>query len=49
MLDFTNTFVLECDASKKVLGSILMQEERPLEFTSNCVIRTLGSLPMRNK
>jgi len=32
--DFTKTFVLECDASRKGIRVILMQDGRPLAFTS---------------
>jgi hypothetical protein len=43
LLDFTNTFVLESDVSRKGIGAVLMKDGRPLAFTSKQIsVRHLG-------
>ena len=34
-LDFTKTFIMECDASRNGIGDVLMQDERPIVLESH--------------
>jgi hypothetical protein len=34
LLDFTKTVFLECDASVRGIGAVIMKESRPLDFTN---------------
>jgi hypothetical protein len=48
--DFTKTFVLECYASRKGIGAILMQEGQPLAFTNKQLSeRNFGKLIYENE
>jgi hypothetical protein len=38
-LDFTNFFIVECDASDRAIGIVLMQEGMPLAFESKQIKR----------
>jgi hypothetical protein len=48
--DFSNTFVLECDALGKGIGAVLMQDGRPLSYTSKQLLkRRLGQSIYENE
>jgi hypothetical protein len=47
--DFTNTFVLECDASGKGISVVLMQEGQPLAFTNKKLSERNMGKPMLEK
>jgi hypothetical protein len=47
--NFTNTFVLECEASKKGIGAILMQDGRPLAFTRKKRSSNIWAYPLMKR
>jgi hypothetical protein len=47
--DFTKTFVLECDTSGKGIDVVLMQEGRPLSFTSKQLSERILGKPIYEK
>jgi hypothetical protein len=50
MLELNNTFFLECDASNKGIGEILIQEGCPLDFSSDKLCdRNLGKSTYGNE
>lgn len=42
--NFTKPFVIECDASRSVIGAVLMREEGPLAFLSKALTRRILAL-----
>jgi len=50
LLNFTKSFVIECDAFGTGIGVVLMQKGQPLAFTSQQLRENIWvNLPMRNK
>jgi hypothetical protein len=50
LTDFTNTFVLECDASRRGIGVVLVQVGQPLAFTNKQLLeRNLGQSIYENE
>ncbi|KAL3506830.1 hypothetical protein ACH5RR_032212 [Cinchona calisaya] len=45
--NFSQPFILETDASPKALGSVLVQQERPIAFLSQAVLRIKDYQSMR--
>lgn len=49
LLDSTETFIIECDASKSTVGAMLTQEGKPIAFFSQALKRNNSALSTYDK